>query len=220
MAAYDVQAFQVNAPDWAATTRYDILAKVPEGTTKAQVPAMWQNLLTDRFGVAVHRASKEFQVYELTVAKGGPKLKETDLPSTVEPFDFGSSSPKFGQNGALEINGTGSVVTVMPTGGGATARLAAKGFTMPEFAGRLGGWTSRPIVDRTGLAGRFDFVLEFAPDMSRFQLPAAAPGNGASDPGSDAASAVEKQLGLKLTEAKAMLDVIVVDHAEKTPAEN
>ena len=96
---------------------------------------------------------------------------------------------------------------------------------MPELAGRLGGWTSRPIIDRTGLAGRFDFVLEFTPDKSRFQpppraSPAAAPGDGASDPGSDAAYAAEKQLGLKLTEAKAMLDVIVVDHAEKTPTEN
>jgi uncharacterized protein (TIGR03435 family) len=207
IAAYDVQAFQVSAPDWASTTRYDIIAKVAAGTTKAQVRNMWQNLLRDRLGVAVHHASKEFQVYELTVAKGGPKMKETDLPPTVEPFNFGASSAKFGQNGALEINGTGSVVTVMPTATGANARLAAKGFTMPELAGRLGGWTSHPIVDRTGLAGRFDFVLEFTPDMSRLQpppgaaaLPAAGPGAGASDPGCDAAHAVEKQLGLKLTE--------------------
>jgi len=98
---------------------------------------------------------------------------------------------------------------------------------MPELAGRLGGWTSHPIVDRTGITGRFDFVLEFTPDMSRLQRlpaagtpPAAGPGDAASDPGSDAAHAVEKQLGLKLTEAKAMLDVIVVDHAAKTPTEN
>ena len=227
MAAYEVQAFLVNAPDWAPATRYDILAKVPAGTTKAQVPIMWQNLLKDRLGVTVHHASKEFQVFELTVAKGGPKMKQTDLPSTVEPFDFAAGPPKFGQNGALDINGTGSVVTVKPTATGATARLAAKGVTMPELAGRLGGWTSHPIIARTGLAGRFDFVLEFTPDMSRFQPPpgstlppAAAPGDGASDPGSDAAYAVEKQLGLKLTEAKALLDVIVVDHAEKTPTEN
>lgn len=220
MAAYDVQAFQVNAPDWAPTTRYNIVAKVPPGTTRAQVPSMWQNLLKDRLGVALHHASKEFQVYELTVAKGGPKMKETDLPSAVEPFDFGGSAPKFGQNNALDINGTGSVVTVMPTETGAIARLAAKAFTMPELAARLGGWTSHPIVDKTGLAGRFDFVVEFTPDMSRFPPQAVAPGGGTGAPGSDAVYAVEKQLGLKLTEAKAMLDVIVVDHAEKTPTEN
>jgi uncharacterized protein (TIGR03435 family) len=227
MVAYDVQAFQINAPDWAPRTRYDIIAKVPAETTKAQVRIMWSNLLRDRLGVEIHRESKEFRVYELTVAKGGPKMKVTDLLWTTEPFDFAAGSPKFGQNGALEINGTGSVVTVMPTAKGPTARLAAKGLSMPDLAARLGGWTSHPIVDKTGLAGRYDFVLEFTPDTSRLQpppgapaAPAGVPGDGASDPGSDAAWTVEKQLGLKLKEAKAMLDVIVVDRAEKVPTEN
>lgn len=226
MAAYDVQGFQISGPDWAATTRYDIVAKVPAGTTNAQVGMMWQTLLRDRLGVVVHHASREFQVYELTVAKDGPKLKKTDLPETAEPFDFGAGAPRFGANGDLEISGTGSVVRVMPTANGATARLAAKGLTMAALAGRLGGWTSHPIVDRTGLAGRFDFVLEFTPDMSRLPpppggaAPPAAGGDGATDPGSDAAYALEKQLGLKLTQSKATLDVIVVDRAEKTPTEN
>jgi uncharacterized protein (TIGR03435 family) len=226
MAAYDVQAFQISGPDWAPTTRYDITAKVPTGTTKAQMGMMWRTLLRDRLGVVVHHASKEFQVYELILAKDGPKMKETDLPATAEPFDFAAGSPKFGGNGTLEISGTGSVVTVMPTEKGPIARLAGKGFTMPELAARLGGWTSHPIVDRTGLAGRFDFVLEFTPDMSRIQPPPGAPapslagGDSANDPGSDAAYALEKQLGLRLTLAKAALDVIVVDHAEKTSTEN
>jgi uncharacterized protein (TIGR03435 family) len=226
MAAYDVQAFQISGPDWAPTTRYDIIAKVPAGMTRAQVGMMWQTLLRDRLGVAVHHASKEFQVYELTVARDGPKMKETDLPSTAEPFDFAAGAPKFGGNGALEISGTGSVVTVMPAATGATARLAAKGFTMPDLAARLGGWTSHPVVDRTGLWGRFDFVVEFTPDVSRIQpppgvaAPPAAGGDGATDPGSDAAYALEKQLGLKLTQSKSTLDVIVVDRAEKTPTEN
>jgi bla regulator protein blaR1 len=226
MAAYDAQAFQISGPDWAPTTRYDVAAKVPPGTTKAQVRMMWQTLLRDRLGVAVHHASKEFRVYELTVDKDGPKMKRTDLPETADPFDFAAGSPKFGGNGSLEISGTGSVVTVIPTANGPTARLAAKGFTMSELAARLGGWTSYPIVDRTGLTGRFDFVLEFTPDPSRIQPPpgAAAPpvagGDSATDPGSDAAQAVEKQLGLKLTQGKATLDVIVVDRAEKTPAAN
>jgi uncharacterized protein (TIGR03435 family) len=217
MAAYDLQAFQINAPDWAPATRYDVVAKVPLETNQTQIRTMWQNLLKDRLGVAVHHESKEFKVYELTVAKGGPKMKATDLPAAAEPFDFGAASPKTGPNGALDMNGTGSVVTIVPTATGATARLAAKGFTMPELAARLGGWTTYPIVDRTGLEGRFDFVLEFTPDMSRFQLP---PADVVGDPGSDAASAIQKQLGLKLSEVKATLDRIVVDHAEKTPTEN
>ncbi|HEY4362166.1 MAG TPA: TIGR03435 family protein [Bryobacteraceae bacterium] len=228
MAAYDAQAFQITLPDWASTTRYDVIAKVPAGATKARVSAMWQNLLKDRFGLVLHHESKEFQVYELTVAKGGPKMKATDLPATAEAFDFGAAGPKFGQDGALNVNGTGSVVTVIPGPKGTTARLAAKGFTMADFAARLGGWTTHPVVDRTGLSGRYDLVIEFTPDLSRFPLPPPppgaapvdAPGDGASEPGSDAVSAVEHQLGLKLTTTKAMLDVIVVDHAEKIPTEN
>jgi uncharacterized protein (TIGR03435 family) len=221
IAAYDVQAFQITAPEWAPTTRYDIIAKVPAGTTKVQLRMMWQDLLRDRLKVAAHHESREFRVYELTVAKGGPKMKETDLPATSDAADFASSPPKLAQNGALDIKGTGSVITVMPT----AARLAAKGFTMSDLAARLTGWTSYPIVDRTGLAGRFDFVLEFRPVPSRLPPPPApSPGlaseDGASDPGPDAASAIEKQLGLKLTEAKAMLDVFVVDHVEKIPTKN
>ena len=226
MAAYDVQAFQVTAPAWAPATRYDIVAKVPAGATKAQVSSMWQNLLKDRFHAMLHHASMEFQVYELTVAKGGPKMKGTDLPLTAEPFDFGAAPPKFGSNGALDINGTGSVVTVLPNGAGVTARLAARGFTMGELAARLGGWTTHPIVDKTGLTGRFDVVLEFTPDVSRLAPLPPPPGgqpptlDSTTEPGSNAASAVEKQLGLKLTEGKAMLDVIVVDSAEKVPSAN
>jgi uncharacterized protein (TIGR03435 family) len=228
MAAYDVQAFQMTVPEWARTARYDIIAKVPPGATKARVGEMWQNLLQDRFGVTLHHESKEFLVYELAVAKGGPKLKETDLPANAEPFDFGASASKAGPNGALDINGTGSVVTIFPGASGVTARLAARGFTMADLAARLGGWTTHPVLDKTGLAGRFDFVLEFTPDISRVSLPPGAqgaapsnvPGADASEPGSDAASAVEHQLGLKMTIKKAALDVIVVDHAEQTPREN
>ena len=77
MTAYDVQTYQITAPDWMNTERYDIVAKVPAGATKAQVNVMWQNLLKERFGMVLHHESKEFQVDELTVAKGGSKLKET-----------------------------------------------------------------------------------------------------------------------------------------------
>jgi uncharacterized protein (TIGR03435 family) len=73
------------------------------------------------------------------------------------------------------------------------------------------------VIDKTGLTGRYDFTLEYTPDLSGMPLP---PGDTASEPGSSLPSAVEKQLGLKLSRAKAQLDVIVVDHAEKTPTAN
>jgi uncharacterized protein (TIGR03435 family) len=86
MTAYDVQTFQINAPDWLSTARYDIVANIPLGATKEQVKLMWQSLLKERFGLMLHHESKEFQVDELTVAQGGPKLKETNLGPNPDPF--------------------------------------------------------------------------------------------------------------------------------------
>jgi len=69
IAAYNVKAYQISGPEWLATQRYDVMAKVPAGATKEQVSMMWQNLLIERFGVALHRESREFHVEELVIAK-------------------------------------------------------------------------------------------------------------------------------------------------------
>jgi bla regulator protein blaR1 len=230
MTAYDVQTFQIIAPDWLSTARYDIAANVPAGAAKEQVTVMWQNLLKDRFGLALHHESKEFQVDELTVAKGGLKLKDTDLGPNPDPFAPADGPPKFDKNGAPEMNGFGAIVTIFADG--PRARMTAKGLTLQDLAVRLGQQLRHPVIDKTGLAGRYDFTLEYVPDLSGMQLPPPPPGAagpppsaaasavGASDPGSTLAAAVEKQLGLKLSRTKAQLDVIVVDHAEKTPTRN
>ena len=229
MTAYDVQTFQIVAPDWLSTARYDIAANVPAGATKEQVNVMWQNLLKERFALALHHESKEFQVDELTVAKSGLKLKETDLGPNPDPFTPPEGPPKFDKNGAQEMNGFGAIVTIFPDG---RARMVVKGLTLPDLATRLANTVRHPVIDMTGLTGRYDGALEFVLDLSGIQLPPPPPGaagpapatagptDGASDPGSSVAAAVEKQLGLKLTRAKAQLDVIVVDHAEKTPTQN
>jgi len=223
MTAYDVQIFQVTGPAWLGTERYDIVAKVPAGATKAQVNVMWQNLLKDRLGMLLHHELKEFQVDELTVVKGGSKFKETDLPPDAEPFSPAAGPPKLDKNGAREMNGFGSILTIFPGANSATGSLRAKGLPSSEIAIRLAGYRRRPVIDKTGLTGRYDFTLEFTLDMTGIPLPPGFPtqeGNNASDPGSDIASAVEKQLGLKLTSTKGNLDVIVVDRAEKVPTEN
>jgi uncharacterized protein (TIGR03435 family) len=232
MTAYDVQTFQIDAPDWLSTSRYDIVAKIPPGTTKQQVNVMWQSLLKERFGLVLHHQSKEFRVENLVAAKGGVKLKTTELAPDAEPFAPGGEPPKRDKNGFPDLNGTGMMIMVMMSPRGPSARLLAKGLTLAEFASRLGQQLRHPVFDKTGLTGRYDFTLEYTPDLSGMQLPpkppgpdeaapsAAAPADGASEPGSNINSALEKQLGLKLTEAKASLDVIVVDHAEKVPTEN
>jgi uncharacterized protein (TIGR03435 family) len=212
MTAYDAQTFQIEAPDWLSTNRYDIIANVPEGATKEQVRAMWQNLLKDRFGVALRHESKPFQVDELTVAKGGPKLKETDLGPNPEPFTPSDARDK---NGAPQMNGFGAIILIRPDG---SATMYAKAVTLADFAARLGPPLRHPVIDRTGLTARYDFTLDFAID-----LPAGVPRppvDTPTSPAPDITTAVEKQLGLKLTPAKAQLDVIVVDRAEKVPTEN
>jgi uncharacterized protein (TIGR03435 family) len=222
MTAYDVQTYQVTSPDWLATERYDIVAKVPAGATKAQVNVMWQNLLKERFGMVLHHESKELPVDELTVAKGGSKLKETADPN-IEPFTPVAGPPRVDKNGVPEMNGSGAIVTIFPTANGATARMVAKGLPSSDIAGRLAASRRRPVIDKTGLTGKYDFILEFALDTTGIPLPPGFPTqaeNNASDPGSDIAAAVEKQLRLKLTSTKGKLDVIVIDHAEKTPTEN
>jgi len=222
MTAYDVQTYQLTAPDWMATERYDIVAKVPAGATKAQVNVMWQNLMKERFGMVVHHESKELPLDELTVAKGGSKLKETSDPN-IAPFTPPAGPPKSDKNGLPEMNGSGAIVQISFNANTPRARMIVKGLPISEAAGKLSGLLRRPVIDKTGLAGKYDFVLEFTPDLAGMPLPpgvSTQTGNNASDPGSDIASAVEKQLGLKLTSTKGKLDVIVVDRAEKIPTEN
>jgi len=235
MTAYDVQNYQVTAPDWMSNERYDIVAKVPAGATKAQVNVMWQNLLKERFGMVVHHESKEFPVDELTVAKGGLKMKETTLPPDAEPFQpaAGPAPPQLDKNGALEMNGTGAITLISLNANNPTAHMTAKGLPSSEIAIRLANMLHRPVIDKTGLTAKYDFVLEFTPDLSGFPPPppgaagtgqgagAAGPAdNNASVPATSIPAAVEKQLGLKLTSTRGKLDVIVVDRAEKIPTEN
>ena len=231
MTAYDIQTFQLEGPGWLSTERYDIIAKVPEGATKEQVNIMWQNLLKERFGLTLHHESREFQVDELTVAKGGAKLTPTDLESTAEPFAPTPGPLKLDKNWRQEMNGYGAIITIFPGANGTvTAHIHAKGLTVAELVLRMG--PRRPVIDKAGLIGRYDVDLDYTPDLTGLPPPPSpqggappspstgAPGEIASDPGSTMASALEKQLGLKLTASKAKLDVIIVDHAEKAPTAN
>lgn len=231
MTAYDVQTWQLTAPDWMTNQRYDIVAKVPAGATRDQVRVMWQNLLKERFGLVLHHELKEMPVDTLTVAKGGLKMKETSLDPNAEPFTPGAGPQKLDDDGLPVLNGTGAVVRIFPTDTAANATMVAKGLPVSDIAGRLANLIRRPVIDKTGLTGRYDFVLDFTLDVTGIPLPppppAGAPspasssaGNAASDPGSNIVTAVERQLGLKLTGSRDKVDVIVVDRAEKIPTEN
>jgi len=218
MTAYDVKAYQVNGPAWMTTERYDIIAKVPQGATKEQVNTMWQNLLAERFGMVVHHESKEFQVEELVVAKGGLKLKETaeDLTRPLPP------GPPQLKNGELLSPG---VVSMVSPGPSARFHTVARAQPISQLAAMLSNNLNRPVLDKTGLTGKYDFTLDY--NVSGLALPpppgpgpATAPADTGSDPGRDFATAVQQELGLKLVASKAKIDVVVIDKVEKVPTAN
>jgi len=183
MTAFDVPRYQIAGT--LPTTGYDFMVNVPPGSTKAQVNLMWQNLLAERFGMLLHHEQRGFPVYEMTV-RGSHKLKE----STPEKL----ATPALKVTPVRQAVGVG--VHVDATAQSPSALLAL-------FSAQIG----RPVFDRTGLTGKYDFVLQFQPI-------------GSADPGTDLAVALQEQLGLRLIDAKATLDVIVVDKVDKLPSEN
>ena len=179
--AYDLQDFeQISGPQWLSSEAYDITAPVPPGTTKKQFAIMLQGLLSSRFKMQVHHTTREFPVFFLVVAKGGPKLKEP------------------GSETGMTVNFAGN-----------TAHLTAHAQTVAALGRMLRSTAGRQILDHTGLAGKYDFTLEFAVrEMAEAtELPSIF-------------DALPRQLGLRLEDAKAPFDVVVVDHAEKVPTEN
>jgi uncharacterized protein (TIGR03435 family) len=236
--AYEVERYQVTGPDWLDSERFDVVVTVPDGATKEQVKGMWQSLLADRFGVALHHDSKVFQVDELVVAKGGSKLKETDVDPNAAPGALPPAGPpgppKLDKNGFPQLAAPGLIMMMTMGPNGPNARMVAKAQTVAQLAKMIGNELNRPVVDKTGLAGKYDFTLEFAPEQGFLKGPAGLgpppggppPGDvpqipGASDPsGVPLAGSLPQQLGLRLQPTKAPLDVLVIDKANKVPSEN
>lgn len=215
--AYDVKPYQINGPAWINSERYDIIARLPPAATKDQVKVMWQNLLADRFGLKLHHESKEFQLDELVLAKGGPKLK----PSSEDPTPPLTGEPPRFKDGVL--SSPGFVITISPGAGRADVHAISRAQPLSKLTAMLGNQVNRPVLDKTGLTGNYDFTLEFTMDMNRLTTPpppAGAAGDIATDPSPDIGSALQEQLGLRLVASKARLDVLVIDHAEKVPTAN
>ena len=206
-AGYGVNFDQISGPSWLEKELYGIVAKVPPGTTPEQVKLMWQDLLAERFHFQAHFIKKDFPVYELRVAKGGPKFRE-------EP---GFPVPRPGEKWAFKP---------APR----DIRLTFRECPMTEFAERLGWPLSTVggsnwlvvgrIIDKTGLDGLYSFTLEFAGSWGAGgAFPPPLP-DGQFDTAPLLFDALRQQLGLTLIERKAPLDVLVVDRLDKVPTEN
>jgi uncharacterized protein (TIGR03435 family) len=203
--AYGIPGNRIlEGPKWLDSTKFDIEAKMDDsvadhlrtlahGPRRLETQAMFQQLLADRFKLAVHWETRELPVYALTVAKKGPKLQ----PTKESTEGSGTSS----QNGR------------------ASSQFTATGVTLPELAEDLTQELSRElgrdIIDKTEIKGRYDVTLKWTPEAGAATDNAASP----TDAGPSLFTAVQEQLGLKLEPAKAPIQVLVVDHAEM-PSEN
>ena len=224
MAAYGMTKYQVSGPAWLDTERYDIVARVPSGATKEQVMVMWQKLLAERLGVVLHHEAKEFQVEELVIDKGGSKLKETDW-DPASPLPPG---PPQRDNRSGDLGSPGQVLVVTPRDTGANVHQIDKAQPISQLTTTIGNTLGRPILDKTGLTGKYDYTIDYAvepglayvpPPPGERLGPVTVAGN-AGDFGLDIAAAVQQQLGLRLVPNKAMIDVVIIDKAEKTPTAN
>ena len=209
-------------PGWLDADRYDVLAKSEGNGAALSATPMLQTLLEDRFKVKVHKEVRNSPVYILTVANGGIKLQPTKEGSCT-PIDLnnlqppmlpkpGEPMPRYcGLGGRRTSNGSLTVEDWY-------------GVTMSEFAGRmLPGNLDLPVVDKTALAERYDVHIEFVREyymsgpvkLNGVDVPTPPAGDSA---GPSIFSALEKQLGLKLSRGNAPLDVVIEDHAEKPSA--
>ncbi len=194
--AYSVQSKQiVGLPPWADTDKYDIDGQ-PDGEGAPSVKqwkVMLQKLLADRFQLTFHRDKKEMPVYILSVARGGPKLTKSDANPNDLPGLF------FRSLGSLNVARAG----------------------IGDFAGLLQEVVlDRPVLDQTGLTGRYDFTLNWTPDDSQFGGMGAKvpPPTDNGNPPPNLYTAIQEQIGLKLDATHAPAEVLVIDHVEKPSA--
>ena len=250
--AYKLKSYQLVGPDWINglnTQRWDIMAKMPPGANKDQVPEMLQTLLAERFKLEFHRETKEHSAYALTVAKSGLKMKEAPPdpdPKKAEPAPPGAepTPPPGNDNPQIKMTGSGDTRTVTVGGGEAGnmkmtvsptgMHMEAEKMPMEGLIELLSKMTDRPVVDMTELKGKYQVALDLSMAdlmaMARAAgapVPAAAPGgdskgpaDAASDPSTGSVFTTVQQLGLKLESKKLPVEILVIDKLEKTPTEN
>ena len=201
--AYGIQQYLISGgPSWINSTGFDVDAKVAapdveifKKLSPAQRRLMLQKLLADRFHLAVHNETKTLPVYDLVVASGGPKFKAA-APDPPPPADADPSDPPK-PRGMLSF-GPGI--------------LKLQDMPFSSFATQLSSAVNRTVIDKTGLTGKFDIDLKWAPDNQ-------PPSDKSSDDQAPGLfTAVQEQLGLKLESAKGPVETLVVDHVEMPSA--
>lgn len=197
------------SPGWAKTRMFDIEARVaPEDAPRLkdlsfdQRQRMMVMLLEDRCGLKFHHEMRDLPVYDLVVAKGGSKLTPSKPDPPAEDGEEKHANRRLmSGRGHIESVGTGT----------------------EDLARILSGTLGRTVVDKTGLAGRFDYKLDWTPDNASQQMMKASDAGPGENASSDTAgpslfTALEEQLGLKLESSKGPVDVVVIDQLEQPTA--
>jgi len=220
--AYQIKGHQLSGPTWMSTQRYDGQAKLPDGASRGQVPAMLQTLLAERFGLTIHRETRDINMYALMQAKAGHKMKvSTQEAPAPEPQIRGGTAVS--ASGTMTSAGPGRDIRVTP-GAGGNEHLESKRVTMQNFANFLNRYCELPVIDMTELKDAFEIELDVAGEEVR----AAARAHGypirqstePADPAGVSLRGSLEKLGLKLETRKSPTEVIVVDKLEKVPTEN
>jgi uncharacterized protein (TIGR03435 family) len=222
--AYRVRPQQISGPD-SISSLYDISATIPAGVPQDKIPEMLQALFADRFALKAHLEKKEFPVYALEVGQDGLKIKEAALDAAAASAPAATNVQATGANNGVSLDGgDGSSFTL------ANNRVEVRRMTMERFAGLATRFLDRPVVDFTGLSGRYDLTLEIPPEDYTAMMVRAAVSQGIQLPpqalqvlniGSvnPLKSPMEKA-GFRLDARNAPLDFLVIDSISKTPTEN
>lgn len=196
--AYRVKVAEISGPSWMSDQLFDIDAKVPEDQSPALANEMLQTLLADRFGLKLHHETRDVPGYNLVVGKSGPKLTSS-AGSDAAPIDDQQQKAKSMMEDLQKKAGASSK-------GAGSIRRSAHGVTSAELANMVSQMAGSPVIDETGLQGRYDVVLETSPDRP-------------DQPGHSIFEAVD-ELGLKLVVRKVPVETLVVDQISRTPTEN
>ena len=238
--AYGVQDFQiVGGPSWQTSSKFDITAKAPEGTTTSteNLLPLVKTLLADRFKLKTHMETRDLPTYLLEVARSDGKLGPDIKPSTSDCSGAAEAQKKLAES--LLKGGPAAIASMLPKPGetvkcglgpafnpanpAAGFGLRADGQPIAQLTNLLTLFTGRTVIDKTGLNGLFDWELRFDPQVmlaalaqqTGINIP--APGANADTVFADSPSlmtALQEQLGLKLDSQRGPVEVLVIDSAE------
>lgn len=213
--AYD-SYHDIEGPAWLNSQTVQVDATMPPTTTKEQFQQMLRNLIVERFQLKCHPEKREISGYDLVIAKGGPKFKESvDTPATERRDGGQKRGPVAWGTDGFPIFGKGPVSAFSQHQD--QSRIIGQEQPMAELARSLSLRLNCIVIDATGLKAKYDYPVTYRD--------AEAPGAPAPNSGSDADlpdlfGALQSQLGLKLEPKKVPVEVLVIDHMEKTPAPN